>query len=64
MLQNILAQVISVYNLYKSLEENMDTDNTAEIHFDAARLLRMAIIFEPIEPIDEDLDRTVILNAD
>ena len=57
MLQSVLAQVISVFNLYKSLEDNTAKGNTTGVHYDAARLVRMAVIFEPIEPIDSDLDR-------
>ena len=64
MLQNVLAQVISVFNLYKSLEDNTGTGNTTGVHYDAARLVRMAIIFEAIEPVDEDLDRIGVPTAE
>ena len=61
MLQNVLAQVISVFNLYKSMEADIEAGNVTGVHYDAARLVRMAIIFEPIEPMNEtDLDRIVV----
>lgn len=47
-------------NLYKSIKENVDTGNTTGIHYDSARLIRIAFIFEPVEPVDEELDRVLI----
>ena len=60
MLQSVLAQVISVFNLYKSLEANIADGNTAAVHYDAGRLLRMGIIFEPIEPVEGDLVQVLV----
>jgi hypothetical protein len=64
MLQNALAQVISFTNLYYSMRDNIRAKNATGINYDAARITRMLIIFDPIEPVDEDLDRILIPNAD
>ena len=65
MLQNVLAQVVSIYNLYNSLEADVAAEFTAGVHYDCARLCRMALIFEPIEPVnDEDLNRIGVPTAE
>jgi len=60
MLQNLLARVISMTNLYKSIDANKAVGNSTGVHYDTARLIRILLIFEPVEPIDEDLDRVLI----
>mgnify|MGYP001044618451 CR=1 FL=1 len=57
MLQNLLGRVISMTNLYYSFEQNVLTNNITGINYDAARLTRVLLIFDPLEPIDEELDR-------
>lgn len=58
MLQNLLAKVISLTNLYFSIEDNVTSGNITGIHYDIARIVRVALIFDPIEPIDDgELDR-------
>jgi len=58
MLQNLLAKVISLTNLYFSIEANLASGNLTGVHYDIARIVRVLIIFDPIEPIDDtDLDR-------
>ena len=52
MLQHVLAQVISIFNISTSLEENVSSNNQTGTHYDIARLIRLMVIFEPIEPID------------
>jgi hypothetical protein len=65
MLQNILAKVISLTNLYFSIEGHVASGNLTGIHYDIARIVRVVIIFDPIEPIeDTDLDRINIETAD
>lgn len=55
MLQNFLGQVISLTNLYLSIEENLAQNNTYAVHYDSARVVRVLLIFEPVELINEDL---------
>lgn len=55
MLQNFLGQVVSLTNLYLSLETNVQQNNTYAVHYEAARIARIMTIFEPIELIDDDL---------
>merc|ERR1712226_1799096 len=47
-------------NLYKSIDANVDVGNKTGVHYDSARLVRILVIFEPVEPVDEDLDRVLI----
>ena len=42
-------------NLYRALEENVQENNTYLIHYDTARLVRILLIFDPIELKDDDL---------
>ena len=51
-------------NLYKSITANLDNNNSTGVHYDSARLVRILTMFEPIEPIDEDLDRVLIPTAE
>jgi hypothetical protein len=61
MLQNLLAKVISLTNMYFSIEANVRNGNVTGLHYDIARTVRIVIIFDPIEPInDEDLVREEI----
>ena len=55
MLQNFLGQVVSLTNLYLSLEQNVAANNTYAVHYEAARIARIMTIFEPVELIDNDL---------
>ena len=55
MLQNFLGNVISLSNLYLSIEENMALNNTYGVHYDSARLIRILVIFDPIELVNDDL---------
>ena len=65
MLQNLLARIISTTNLYKSIKENTDAGNITGVHYDSARLVRIMVIFEPIETVDDqDLDRVLIPNEE
>ena len=52
MLQNFLAKVISLTNLYFSIEDKLNADpkNVTGLHYDVARILRTTLIFDPIEP--------------
>ena len=60
-----MAQVISIFNISTSLEENVASKNTTGIHYDAARLTRLMLIFEPIEPIDgAGIDRVDVPDAE
>lgn len=47
-------------NLYKSIDANKAVGNATGLHYDSARLVRILTIFEPVEPIDEDLDRVLV----
>ena len=60
MLQNLLARIISMTNLYKSITANLEVNNSTGVNYDTARLIRILTMFEPIEPQDEDLDRVLI----
>ena len=65
MLQHVLAQVISIFNISTSLEENVASSNSTGTHYDAARLARLLLIFEPIEPIDgAGIDRVDVPDAE
>ena len=60
LLSNLLARVISMTNLYKSIDQNTDLGNRTGVMYDSARLIRILVIFEPVEPVDEDLDRVLV----
>ena len=63
MLQNFLAKVISLTNLYFSIEEKITSEprNVTGLHYDIARIMRMTLIFPPIEPRQDDqLNRYLI----
>ena len=65
MLQNFLAKVISLTNMYFSIEENVEIGNITGLHYDIARTVRIVLIFDPIEPInDEELVREEIPSDD
>ena len=55
-LQNFLGEVISLSNIYLSIEENMALNNTYGVHYDSARIVRILTIFEPVELIEQDFD--------
>ena len=47
--------------MYFSIEANVRNGNVTGLHYDIARTVRIVIIFDPIEPInDEDLVREEI----
>lgn len=50
MLQNLLARIISMTNLYKSITANIAVQNSTGVNYDTARLVRILTMFEPIEP--------------
>ena len=59
MLQNFLGNVISLSNIYLSIEENLILNNTYAMHYDIARVVRILTIFEPVELKDpEDFNYT------
>ena len=55
MLQNFLGQVISLSNIYLSIEENVNNNNTYGIHYDVARITRLLTIFDPVELVEDQL---------
>lgn len=48
-LQNLLGEIISLTNLYRALEVNIEENNIYMVHYDTARLVRILTIFDPIE---------------
>lgn len=55
MLQNFLGNVISLSNIYNSIEDNMKNNRTIDIHYDVARIVRLLTIFEPVELKDDEI---------
>lgn len=55
LLQNFLGNVISLSNLYISIEENLANNDTYAMHYDYARLTRILLVFDPVELVNEDL---------
>jgi hypothetical protein len=53
-LQNLLANAISLTNIYQSIDQNIARVNNTGVQYDLARLTRVLIIFPPIEPVDDD----------
>ena len=56
MLQNFLGEVISLTNIYISIESNMAENNPYGVHYDSARLMRAMIVFDPVELVDRDIN--------
>lgn len=54
MLQNFLGSVISLTNIYFSMEENVKTNNEFGVWYDTARIVRILIFFEPVELTSDD----------
>ena len=54
MLQNFLGNVISLSNIYLSIEENLILNNTYAMHYDIARVVRLLTIFPPVELKDPE----------
>ena len=54
MLQNFLGNVISLSNIYLSIEENLVLNNTYAMHYDIARVVRILTIFPPVELKDPE----------
>ena len=53
--------LLSIFNISTSLEENVAANNSTGVQYDAARLVRLLLIFEPIEPVDgAAVDRTLV----
>jgi hypothetical protein len=44
-----LANVISITNIYGSVQTHVDDLNTSGVYYDVARLIRILIDFDPIE---------------
>ena len=59
---NLLANVISFNNIYTSIQENQDAGNDAEVIYNVGRLLRIMLIFDPIEQVDDLHNTNVDLN--
>lgn len=53
-LQNILANIISITNIYQSIDINVANANDTGVHYDMARLTRIMTIFDPIEPVEDE----------
>lgn len=47
--QNLLSKVISINNIYNSIQAKQQSGDTAGIYFDLARLVRILIDFYPVE---------------
>ena len=47
--QNLLAKVISINNIYTSLNNNNNNGNVTGVYYDLGRMTRILIDFEPIE---------------
>jgi hypothetical protein len=54
-LQNVFGSVFSVNNVYNSMVENIEANDTIGVQYDTARLVRLLTIFEPIELYNDDL---------
>jgi hypothetical protein len=68
-LQNILAKILSINNIYKSLQVAYAKNIRPYIWFDFGRLIRVLLIFPPIEMEDPEQDwyynaQTAYYNAD
>ena len=57
-LQNMLGRIIDITNISQSIEDAVLADNLFGIHYNAARLTRILVFFDPIELIDDDSDFT------
>lgn len=55
-LQNVLAKILSVNNIYRSLMVAVNNDVEVIIYFDAARIIRTLFDFDPIEVENPDED--------
>ena len=55
-LQNVLAKIFSLNNIYRSLSVAVSNDIEIVIWFDTARVLRTLFVFDPIEVEDPDDD--------
>lgn len=56
LLQNILARILSINNIYRSLASAYATEDDMVIWFDFGRLVRILMIFPPIELEEPDED--------
>jgi hypothetical protein len=48
-LQNVLAKILSINNIYSSLKLGYELQQWDYIYFDFGRLLRVLTVFDPIE---------------
>ena len=55
-LQNILAKIFSLNNIYRSLSVAVRNEIELIMWFDAARIIRTLFVFDPIEMEDPDED--------
>lgn len=55
-LQNVLAKILSVNNIYRSLMVAVNNDIEVIIYFDTARIIRTLFDFDPIEVENPDED--------
>jgi hypothetical protein len=63
---NLLANVISIDNIFRSLIEHSDDANYTGVVYDSARLFRVIVDFEPVETqaLDPDYVKSVIEETD
>ena len=55
-IQNILAQIFSINNVYLSMNKAVEYDDDPVIWFNFGRLFRILMVFEPIEMENPDDD--------
>ena len=46
---NLLSKVISINNIYTSIQNNQKNNNNTGLYYDMGRMIRILIDFEPIE---------------
>lgn len=54
----MLGRIIDITNISQSIEDAVIADNLFGIHYNAARMTRILVFFDPIELIDDDSDFT------
>ena len=55
-LQNILGKIMSINNVYKSLTIALAKDWEERLYLDVGRILRILLIFDPIELEDPEME--------
>ena len=48
-LQNVLAKILSINNIYRNLNKAVTEGDEVIQYFDSGRLIRVLLIFDPIE---------------